>query len=177
MVVGALNQIYFEKEKEAILEMARQHQNTNLDYIYEVIQHGQNAVVKKSLEERMNNKDLQSFVRSLVWEEPGRALLDSIRQAKLSFEQHGRPKAKKVLVVFSDAAILNEPLSVFQEPGETLRTAGVRIIGVTVEDERSNLDNKMEGLTGMKPLKIDSIVPDNSPEKTGKKIAEQVVTG
>ena len=177
LVVGALNPSYFRKQKEAILEMARQQQNTNLNYIYEVIQHGKTAVVKKSLAERMNNKDLQSFIGSLIMDEPGKALLDAISQAKLSFEQHGRPKAKNVLVVFSDAAIYNDPVSAFQEPGEKLRGDGVKIIGVTVEDVRGNLDDKMEGLTGNNPLKIDAVNNDNTPEKTGKKIAQQTVTG
>ena len=176
-MVGALKPTSFDKEIEAILEMARQQQNTNLNYIYGVIQHGNTADIKKSLKERMNNKDLQSFVGSLVMEEPGKALLDAIRQAKLSFEQHGRPKAKKVLVVFSDAAINNYPVNTFQEPGDKIRKDGTKIIGVTVDDLGDNLNDKMEGLTGKKPLKIDSVGDDNAPKKTGKKIAEQSVTG
>lgn len=177
LVVGALNPTNFRKQKEAILEMARKQQNTNLNYIYEVIQHGKTAVVKKSLRERMNNRDLQSFIGSLVMGEPGKALPDAIRQAKLSFEQYSRPKAKKVLVVFSDAAINNDPVSAFQEPGEKLREDLVKIIGVTVEDVRGNLDDKMEGLTGKKPLKIDSVNNNNTPEGTGKTIAQETATG
>ena len=177
MVMGAVSSTIFGKQKQAILEMARQHQNTNMDYIYEVIQHGNAAVVKKSLEERMNNQDLQSFVGSMVIEEPGRALLDAIRQAKLSFERHSRPKAKRILVVFSDSGIYNDPLNSFQELGEKLREDRVRIIGITIDDVRGNLDDKIEGLTGNDPLKIDGINNDNTPEKTGKKIAEQTVTG
>ena len=177
IVVGAPNPTYFRLEKEAILEMARQHQNTSLNYIYGVIQYGITAVVKKSLKERMNNKDLQSFVEPLVMEETGNALLEAVDQAKLSFEQHGRPKAKKVLVVFSDATIDDDPLNAFREPGETLRQDGVKIIGVTVNDKQGDMDDKMEGLTGKKPLKIDEDNNDNTPEKIGKKIAQQSVAG
>ena len=177
LVLGAVNPANFEKQKQAIMEMARQHQNTNLDYIYEVIQHGNAAIVKKSLKDRMNNQDLQSFVGSLVIEEPGKAILDAIRLAKLSFEQHSRPKAKRMLVVFSDSGIYNDPLNSFQELGEKLREDHVKIIGVTVQDVRGNLDEKVEGLTGNKPLKIDTVNNDNTPEKTGKKIAQETVAG
>lgn len=176
-MVGAPNPTYFSLEKEAILEMARQHQNTSLNYIYGVIQYGNTAVVKKGLKERMDNKDLQSFVESLVMKEPGNALLEAIDQAKLSFEHHGRPKAKKVLVVFSDSTIDHEPLSTFQEPGEKLRQDGVKIIGVTVNDKQGYADDNIEGLAGKKPLKIDEDNNDNTPKKIGKKIAQQTVTG
>ena len=176
LVVGASNPTYFRLEKEAILEMARQQQNTSVNYIYGVIQYGNSAVIKKSLKERMNNKDLQAFVESLVMEEPGKALLDAIDQAKLSFEQHGRPKARKVLAVFSDASIGDDPFSAFQEPGEKLRQDGVKIMGVTVNDERGDVDDKMEGLTGKKPFKIDDDHSENTPERIGRKIAQQTVT-
>ena len=177
IIVGASSPKTFLKQKEAILEIARQHQNTNLDYIYEVIQHGKTPLVKKSLKQGMNSQGLESFVESLVFKESGEVLPDAIRQAKLSFEQHGRPKAKKVLVVFSDESNLNVPVKVLQESGEKLRGESIKIIGVSVDDEQGNLDDKLEGLTGKKPLKIDQVNNDNTPEKTGEKIAEQTVTG
>lgn len=178
-IVGAKNPSYFKKQKDALLEMSGQHQNTSLDYIYEVIQYGENAMVKKSLNERMNNKDFQSYVESLVIEEPGVALLDAVREAKVSFEKFGRPRARKVLVVFSDEAIVKDPvpLSEFQELGEKLRENGVKMIGVTIEDVKGDLDDTIKELTGKDPLKIDSVDDDNTPQRIGTKIAEKTVNG
>lgn len=167
--MGASNPDHFEKPKQAVLEVVRT--NKNSDVMYEVIQYGKDVTVRKSLGEKMDKKTLTAFLRTISWKEPGEALLDSVREAKVSFERYGRPKARRILVVFSDDKV-KESLAAVKEVGNDLQTAGIKIVGVLVRNRGD--EEKIRKLSGEKPLKIDDV---DEPGKTGRDIAEEILKG
>lgn len=169
IIMGAWRSENFEKERQATLELVQADKNSNV--IYEIIQNGNEAVVIKSLSEKMDKKSFIAFLPSLSWKENGDALLDGVRQAKMSFEKYGRPKATKVLVLFSDDP-MSESVPVVKKLGDDLRASGIKMIGILVGNYGEEL--KITSLVGRKPLKIDNV---NSPEKTGRDMAEDVLKG
>lgn len=167
--MGASNEANFNKQKQAAIEVVKPEKNS--DVIYEVIRYGKGAAVEKSLAVKMDKKALVTFLYSLPWQEPGEALLAGVRQAQLSFERHGRPKARKILVVFSDNR-LNESSPVVEKTGGDLRRTEIKIIGILVG--KNGEEDKITTLAGKKPLKIDET---NEPKETGKQIAEEILKG
>ena len=169
LVMGAASSDNFEKEKQVVLSVIEEPKNA--DIIYEIIQHGKKAAVVKSLKEKLQKEDLIAVLRFISWKEPGEALLDGVRLSKKSFEQHGRPEAKKVLVVFADSP-LKESLVVVDKVGNDTRNDGVQVIGVVLGDKAE--EEKIEMLAGKEPLKIDD---DETPVDTGKEVVEQALKG
>jgi hypothetical protein len=158
----------FEKQKRTV-EAAIQ-QDTNSDVIYGVIQYGKTAEIQKSLQERMNKEGFEAFLPSLSWNEVGEALQDGLQQANVTFTEYGRPDARRILLVFVDKP-WNDSVAV-NEIGKKLRENGVKIVPVAVGN-RSD-DEELTELAGRKTLKVDE---DNEPEKTGKKVSEEVTKG
>lgn len=169
LVMGASNKNNFEKQKQAVREVVQLDKNSNV--IYGVIQYGNNTIVNKSLGEEMDKKALIKFLRSLLWKETGEALLDGVRQANVMFEKFGRPKARKILVVFSDDRLRDSSL-VIEKTGDNLRVTGIKTIGVVVGNRGDKV--KLLKLSGKNPLKIGD---NDKPEKTGKHIAEEILKG
>lgn len=168
VVMGSSTNENFAKQKQTVNETIEQE--TNSDIIYGVIQYGKTAAVQKSLQERMNRKAFQKFLPSLSWNEVGDALQDCLKLANVSFSEYGRPNARRVLLVFFDKP-WNDSV-VVDDIAKKLKENGVKIVPVSVAN-RSD-DKKLPELAGQKPLRLDE---DNEPEKTGKKVSEEVMKG
>lgn len=168
VVMGSSTNENFAKQKQTVNETIEQE--TNSDIIYGVIQYGKTAAVQKSLQERMNRKAFQKFLPSLSWNEVGDALQDCLKLANVSFSEYGRPNARRVLLVFFDKP-WNDSV-VVDDIAKKLKENGVKIVPVSVAN-RSD-DKKLPELADQKPLRLDE---DNEPEKTGKKVSEEVMKG
>ena len=168
VVMGSSTDENFAKQKQTVNETIEQE--TNSDIIYGVIQYGKTAAVRKSLQERMDGKAFQQLLPSLSWNEVGEALQDCLRLANVSFMEYGRPNARKILLVFSDKPS-NDSVSV-NDIAKKLQENGVKIVPVSIANRSDG--EKLPELAGQKPLRVDE---DNEPEKTGKKVSEEIMKG
>ena len=166
--MGSSSRENFEKQKETVKEAIQQDTNSNV--IYGVIQYGRTAEVQKNLQERMNKEVFKRFLPTLSWNEVGEALMAGLQQANVTFTEYGRPNARRILLLFSDKP-WNDTMAV-NDIGKKLRENAVKIVPVSVGN-RSD-DEKLSELAGRKPLKVDE---DNKPEKTGKKVSEEIMKG
>ena len=168
VVMGSSSNENFEKQKQTAQEAVQQ--DTNSDIIYGVIQYGKSAEVLKTLQEKMNKQTFEQFIPLLTWSEVGEAFLEALQKASVTFAEYGRPNARRILVVFSDRP-WNDSMAV-EDIGDRMRKNGVKIVPISVGN-RSD-DERLPELGGRKPLTVDE---DKGPEKTGKKVAEEIMKG
>ena len=167
-VMGASTSENFEKQKQTAQEVVQQ--DTNADVIYGVIQYGKSAQVQKSLQEKMNKRGFEQFIPSLIWNEVGEAFLEGLLKANATFTEYGRPNARRILLVFSDTP-WNDSMAV-KDLGERMRNNGIKIVPISVGNQSD--DQRLSELGGRKPLNVDE---NNEPEKTGKKVSEEIMKG
>ena len=167
-VMGASTSENFEKEKQTAQEAVQQ--DTNANVIYGVIQYGKSAQVQKNLQEKMNKRGFEQFIPSLIWNEVGEAFLEGLLKANVTFTEHGRPNARRILLVFSDRP-WNDSMAV-KDLGERMRKNGIKIVSISVGNQSD--DKGLSELGGRKPLNVDE---NNEPKKTGKKVSEEIMKG
>ena len=168
VVMGSSSGENFEKEKKTVLQAIQE--DTNSDVIYGLIQYGKNAKVQMSLKERMNKDAFKRFLPSLSWSEVGEALSEGLELANVTFAEHGRDNARRIVLVFSDKPW--DDSTAVDHVGTKLRESDVKIVTISVGDKSD--DEKLSELGRRRPLKVDE---DNDPEKTGKKVAEEIMKG
>ena len=135
---------------------------------YGIVQFETNGEVKVPLGDYKDDEDLKNHVNNLPLKE-GKSLDKGIKTAGEEFEKNGRPKARKVMVVFIDG---NDDSTEDQlrDVSEPLKKKGIKIIPVVLGE---NVDEE----------KIKPVLPNKKPKKgkdpkkLGEEIAEEILKG
>ena len=161
---------HFLNEKRLVEEIVQR--NSTPATRFAIIQYDYSAAIRRSLNDYTNPETFIVTLNSLYWRGDATNMQSGIEEAKVLFEKEGRPKARKILVVFSDGTLPAnvEEIKRFKKP---LGEQQVKIISVTVGD---NVDeDKFNELSS----KNDTIKHDDQeePKDTGDKIEEEILKG
>jgi hypothetical protein len=129
---------------------------------YGVVQFEKIGSVKVPLGDYDNEKELKENVKKLPFKE-GTSLNEGIKSAGKEFEKNGRPKARKIMVVFIDGND-DSTKDALKKVAEPLKKKNVKIIPVVLGE---NVDEEK-----LKPLLAKRKKPEK--EKDPKKLAEEV---
>ena len=149
------------KEKETVKKIIETPKDSFTNY--GLVQFGRTGETKLPLASYGDKKALKDRVMKLSWQEEGKSLDEGIKKAGEEFEKNGRPKARKILVVFMDGndGSDKEKLKKVAEP---LKKKNVKIIPVVLGE------NVMEE-------KVKPLLPKKKKPKKGKdptKLSEQI---
>ena len=157
----------FDKEKKIVNSMVETP--TNVFVKYGVVQFGKTSKTKIPLGNYVDENELKKRVKTLPWDEEGKFLDEGIKIAGEEFEKNGRPKARKVLVVFMDGNDDSDKdkLKKVTEPLKKNNTKIVPVILGEVDEEKVK-----ELMTpNKKPKK------GKDPKKMSKLLAEDTLNG
>jgi hypothetical protein len=129
---------------------------------YGVVQFEKIGSVKVPLGDYDDEKELKENVKKLPFKE-GTSLNEGIKSAGKEFEKNGRPKARKIMVVFIDGND-DSTKDALKKVAEPLKKKNVKIIPVVLGE---NVDEEK-----LKPLLARRKKPEK--EKDPKKLAEEV---
>lgn len=73
---------------------------TESDILYGTIQYGKDASIKSKFKDTPSKSDVMKFIDGLLWKDEGKKLDRALTETDKLFKDHGRPKARKILVVF-----------------------------------------------------------------------------
>jgi hypothetical protein len=156
----------FNVEKKLAKEII--DSQSDKDVKYSVIKYGSTARIELPFRDATSITRLKQVIDVMHWETPGLAVDDVVRKAVENFEQNGRPKAQRVLVLFvSGRASSDERQST--QLKKSLAEAGVNtvVIALNINDE-----GKIKRIIpGEKPI----ITTD--PNKDTKETVTDVITG
>ena len=88
----------FEKEKQAAKTMIDNEKEK--DILYSTIVYGQDALLKSKFNDLPDKAEVKEFIDTLEWPDEGNKLDHTLVEADKVFKEHGRPKARKITVVF-----------------------------------------------------------------------------
>ncbi len=161
---------WFGKEKEIAKKMIDNEREK--DTLYGTIVYGKDTFVKSKFKDMTNKADVKSFIDDLSWESDGEKLDHALVQTDKLFKDHGRPKARKITVVFVSGkadATTNE----LKKAAKKLNDNEVKIIVVKLG---TDTDDKQ--LVAIKPKKdIVKVNKTDDPEKSAEIIDEQRMKG
>ena len=157
----------FDKEKLVVKDLIEKPKDAFVKY--GVVQFEKVGLIKVPLGDYKNENDLKDRVSKLPLKE-GKGLDEGIKSASKEFEKSGRPKSRKVMIVFIDGNddTPKEKLEMLAEP---LKKKNVKVIPVVLGE---NVDEeKLEPLLPKKkkPMK------GKDPKKLGDKVAEEALKG
>lgn len=138
---------HFNNEKRAVVEIMKRISKSN--NIFGVIQYDSAASIKSSLKEYTDDRRFREKVDSLSWRRDGINLKAGLEIAKMLFDTESRPKARKVLVVFTDGRLPNS-VEDLKNTSEPLKKKGIKIISVAVGDEVE--DKKLNELSSINKI-------------------------
>ena len=121
----------FVYEKRTISEIVNKSSASNT--IFGLLQYGNNATVEISLKEFTDSEKFNQKMNSMSWKTDGINLKAGLEKAAELFHKEGRPKARKVLVVFTDARVPDTVENVIKYR-EQLEKKGLKIITIAVGD-------------------------------------------
>ena len=114
----------FEKEKEAAKVMIEKEKVK--DILYSTIVYGRGASTKSIF----NMSDtVKEFIDTLTWEDEGEKLDHALVEADKVFKEHGRPKSRKITVVFVTGKA-DATTSELKKAARKLNDIGVKIVVV-----------------------------------------------
>ena len=136
---------------------------------YGVVQFEMDGSVKVPLGDYKDENELNDRVNKLPLKE-GKALDEGIKSAGEEFEKNGRPKARKVMVVFIDGND-DSTEDKLKKVAEPLKKKNIKIIPVILGE---NVDEEK-----LKPLLPKRKKPKKGkdPKKLGEEVAEEVLKG
>ena len=88
----------FKNEKDAAKVMIDNEKKR--DILYGTIVYGKDASVKSKFKDMPDKTDVKKFIDGLSWKDDGKKLDHALLETDKLFKDHGRPKARKILVVF-----------------------------------------------------------------------------
>ena len=163
-------QRHFMNEKRLVEELFQRNNTPATKFA--IIQYENSAAIRRSLNDYTNPETFIATLNSLFWRGDATNVQSGMEKAKMLFEKEGRPKARKILVVFSDGKLPTniEDIERFKKP---LDEQHVKIITVTVgdnvdEDKFDKLSSKNE------TIKHDD---DQEAKDTTDKIQEEILKG
>ena len=136
---------------------------------YGVVQYDKPGSVRVPLGDYKDEKELQEGVKKLLLKQ-SKALDEGIKSAGGEFDKNGRPKARKVMVVFVDGND-DSTMEELKKVAEPLKKKKVKIIPVLLGE---NVDEEK-----VKPLlpKKKKPIKGKDPEKLAEEIAEETLNG
>ena len=157
----------FDKEKLIVNDIIERPKDAFVKY--GVVQFETDGSVKVPLGDYKDEDELKDDVRKLPLRE-GKGLDEGIKSAMEEFEKSGRPKSRRVMVVFIDGNddTTKEKLEMVAEP---LKKKYIKVIPVVLAE---NVDEEK-----LKPLlpKKKKPVKGEDPKKLGEEIAEEALRG
>ena len=142
------------------------------DVRYSLIKYGNTAKIDLPFRDVSSTTTLKQYIDIMSWDSPGLAVDDVITKAVENFEQNGRPKAQRVLVLFvSGRATLDERQSTNLK--KSLADAGVNtvVIALDIKDE----EKIKRIIPGEKP--IITVDPNKDTEDTVPDVISGITRG
>ncbi|XP_028394002.1 collagen alpha-5(VI) chain-like [Dendronephthya gigantea] len=90
--------ILFEKEKDAAKVMIDNEKEK--DILYSTIVYGQDATLNSKFNDTSDKAKVKKFIDTLTWKDEGQKLDHALVEIDNVFQNYGRPKARKITVVF-----------------------------------------------------------------------------
>lgn len=153
----------FGKEKEAAKVMI--DNENEKDILYSTIVYGEDASLESIFNDMPEKAKVKEFIDTLAWKDEGKKLDHALVEADKVFKKHGRPKARKITVVFVTGradATTNE----LKKAAKKLHDNQVKIIVVKLGTDPD--DKQLEVVTAKK-----NIVKKKRPIKP-KELAELI---
>ena len=137
----------FEKEKQAAKIMIDNEKDK--DILYSTIVYGRDASLKSKFNELPDKGKVKEFIDTLAWTDEGKKLDHALVETDKVFKEHGRPKARKITVVFVTGkadATTNE----LKKAAKKLNDNEVKIIVVKLGTDPD--DARLEAITPKKNI-------------------------
>ena len=137
----------FEKEKETAKVMIDNEKEK--DILYSTIVYGKDASLKSKFKDMPDKNKVKDFIDTLAWKDEGDKLDHALTEADKVFKDHGRPKARKITVVFVTGkadATTNE----LKKAAKKLNDNGVKIVVVKLGTDPD--DKQLEVITPKKNI-------------------------
>ena len=172
-LMGASNpggQRHISNEKRLVEEILQRNNTPNSRFA--IVQYENTATVRSSLNEYTNTETFIDSLNLLYWRGDATDLPSGLEKVKMLFEKEGRPRARKIIVIFSDGKLPSSVENIVASK-KPLEDKGIKIISVTVGD---NVDeDKLNALAS----KNETIRHDDErkPKDTADKIKEDIVKG
>ena len=137
----------FEKEKQAAKIMIDNEKDK--DILYSTIVYGRDASLKSKFNDLPDKGKVKEFIDTLAWTDDGKKLDHALVETDKVFKEHGRPKARKITVVFVTGkadATTNE----LKKAAKKLNDNEVKIIVVKLGTDPD--DARLEAITPKKNI-------------------------
>ena len=137
----------FKNEKDAAKVMIDNEKKR--DILYGTIVYGKDASVKSKFKDMPDKTDVKKFIDGLSWKDDGKKLDHALLETDKLFKDHGRPKARKILVVFvTDKA--DSTTEELKKAAKKLNDNDVKIIAVKLGTDPD--DKQLETITPKKNI-------------------------
>ena len=137
----------FEKEKETAKIMIDNKKEK--DILYSTIVYGQDASVKSKFQDLPDKAKVKEFIDTLTWPDDGDKLDHALSETDKVFKEHGRPKARKITVVFVTGEA-DDTTTELKKAAKKLNDNDVKIVVVKFGTDPG--DKKLESVTPKKNI-------------------------
>ena len=142
------------------------------DILYATIVYGRNASVKSKFKDIPEKVKVKKFIDSLAWEDAGKQLDEALEETNKLFKEHGRPKSRKITVVFVTGTA-DATTSELKKAAKKLNDNEVKIIVVKMGTDPD--DKQLEVITPKK--NIVKVNESDEPEKSAKMVDDERMKG
>lgn len=161
---------WFEKEKNIAKKMIDDEVEKNI--LYGTVVYGRDVSIKSTFKDMPDSEEVKSFIDTLSWENDGEKLDKALEETGKLFKVHGRPKARKIAVVFVSGKA-DATTSELKKAAKKLHEIQVKIVVVKLGTDP--VDKKLEAITPKK-----NIVKTNEsddPKQSAETVGEQTMKG
>ena len=160
----------FKNETETAKQMIDNEKER--DILYGTIVYGKDAFVESKFNDMPDKTDVKKSIGGLSWKDDGKKLDHVLLETDKLFKDHGRPKARKILVVFvtGKADSTTEEL---KKAAKKLNDNDVKIIAVKLGTDPD--DKQLETITPKK--NIVKLRENGDSKKSSKLIDAQTKKG
>ena len=137
----------FKKEKDAAKVMIDNEKEK--DILYSTIVYGKNASLESKFTDMPDKAKVKEFIDKLKWPGEGRKLDHALVETDRVFKKHGRPKARKITVVFVTGQA-DATTSELKKAAKKLNDNGVKIVVVKLGTDPD--DGVLEVITPKKNI-------------------------
>jgi hypothetical protein len=161
---------WFEKEREIAKEMIDNEREK--DTLYGTIIYGKDVSVKSKFKDMQDKVQVKTFIDGLSWESDGEKMDHALRETDKLFKEHGRPKARKITVVFVTGTA-DATTNGLKKAAKKLNDNEVKIIVVKLGTDPD--DGVLEAITPKK--NIVKVNESDDPERSAEVVDEQRMKG
>ena len=161
---------WFNKEKEIAKQMVDNEKEK--DILYGTIVYGKDASVKSKFKDMPDKVKVKTFIDGLSWKNDGVKLDDALEETDKLFKDYGRPKARKIMVVF----VTGKPDATTSELKKDAKILNDNEVKVIVIKSGEDPDDKL--LEVITPKKnIVKVNERDDPERSAELVDEQRMKG